>query len=95
MKKLILNISLITLVVVIMPSCHKQLDQEPSNGVRVENEFNTLADFEQNTRGMYYKMVHAEHTSTRATRAVRCSTPAAKWSASTRRSSATPAATWA
>ncbi|MNS15240.1 SusD family protein [compost metagenome] len=61
MKKLILNISLIALAVAILPSCRKQLDQEPSNGVRVENAFNTLADFEQNTRGMYYRMVHAEH----------------------------------
>lgn len=42
-------------------SCRKQLDQDPSNAVRTSNTFKSIEDFEQNAKGMYYQMTHAEH----------------------------------
>lgn len=61
MKKLILNTSIVALASLSLVSCRKELDQDPSNAIRVENNFRTLADFNQATKGMYYQMVHAEH----------------------------------
>jgi len=52
---------MILLLIIGGVSCKKALNQEPTNAVLTENAFETVADFDAATKGMYFEMVHADN----------------------------------